>query len=352
MSSDQAWMIYGANGYTGRLTAREAVRRGMRPVLAGRTLATVEPLARELDCPFRVFALDSPATIATHLDGIHTVVHCAGPFSKTSAPMIAGCLRVGCNYLDITGEIEVIEAAAALDARAREARILLMPAVGFDVVPSDCLAATVAAALPGARRLQLAFAGLGSVSPGTAKTMVEGLPHGGRARIDGRIERVPSAWKTMRVPFASGEKEVMSIPWGDVASAFYTTGIPNIETYVALPPKQIRMARRMRWLMPLAGLRFVQSLLKRRIEATIPGPNEAELVASRSSLWARASDEGGRSVEATLETPGGYPLTVSTTLAVLARVLRGEAPRGFATPARAFGKDFILEVPGTIMKLL
>ncbi|MBX7167926.1 MAG: saccharopine dehydrogenase NADP-binding domain-containing protein [Pirellulales bacterium] len=350
--SEPAWMIYGANGYTGRLTAREAAQRGQRPVLAGRSLAAIEPLAKELNCPFRVFPLDDPGQIAAQLAGVHTVVHCAGPFSATAAPMMQACLRAKANYLDITGEIDVIEAGAQLDQQALAAGITIMPAVGFDVVPSDCLAAILKRALPDATHLQLAFLGLSGLSPGTAKTMVENLPRGGRARIDGHIVPVPPGWKSMEVRFASGLRPVVTIPWGDVASAYYSTGIPNIETYAALPRSQVRATRWLRWIMPLAGLGVVQRLLKRRIEATVPGPNEQELKASRSSLWGRVTNAAGASVEATLETPGGYPLTVATTLAVLEQVLAGKAPAGFSTPAKAFGADFILTIPGTALSLV
>jgi short subunit dehydrogenase-like uncharacterized protein len=341
--NDSNWMIYGANGYTGELTAREAARRGLHPVLAGRSRDKVERLARELDCPSRVFDLQSPDQVAREIKDMAVVAHCAGPFSATARPMMDACLKACAHYCDITGELEVIEAGAERDGRAREAGIAMMPAVGFDVVPSDCLAATVAEALPGASQLQLAFAGSGGWSPGTMKTMIESLPKGGRARVAGRITKVPAAWKDMEVPFASGTKRCVTIPWGDVASAYYSTAIPNIEVYTAVPPSQIKQMRRTRWLMPLAGISFVQKIMKGRVERSIKGPSEQGLRESRSSLWARAIHADGRRIDATLETAGGYPLTVLTTLAAVERLLAGLGPKGFATPSRAFGKEFILE---------
>lgn len=352
MSSN--WMIYGANGYTGELIAREAVRRGQQPILAGRSREKIERLAAELNCPQRVFSLDSVDEVARQLDGLGAVAHCAGPFSATAAPMMDACIQAKVSYLDITGEIDVIEAAAARDQQALSAGIRLMPAVGFDVVPSDCLAATLADELHGATLLQLAFSASGGFSPGTAKTMIENLPRGGKARIDGRIVRVPNAWKAMEIPFRSGRRWGMTIPWGDVASAYYTTGIENIEVYTTVPRAQIRRLRMIRWALPLAGLGIVQRLLKRRIERSVPGPTSEELAISRCSLWGRVSDARGRSVEATLETPGGYPLTVLTTLAAVEKVLAGdvhEGAVGFLTPARAFGKDFITTIPATDLQI-
>ena len=121
MDTAASWMIYGANGYTGRLIAREAVQRGMRPVLAGRSAGAIAPLAHELGCPSRVFTLDQVESVASHLHGMKLVLHCAGPFSQTAAPMMDACLLSTCHYLDSTGEIDTIEAGAARHHAARDA---------------------------------------------------------------------------------------------------------------------------------------------------------------------------------------------------------------------------------------
>lgn len=352
MSTNTEWMIYGANGYTGELMAREAESRGWKPVLAGRNAAAIEKLATELHCPHRVFDLDgSPDDVASHLEGIRAVIHCAGPFSKTSLPMLEGCLKSGTHYLDITGEMEVIQTCAAQSDRGRTAGITIMPAVGFDVVPTDCMAASLAAELPTATKLELAFAAISEMSRGTAKTMIENLPSGGRARIDGEIVPVPNAWKTMQVPFRNGPKFAMTIPWGDLATAYYSTGIPNIETYMAVPPKQASLAKNFGWLFRLAGFAPIQRLLVGWIEKNRTGPDEESRKRGSSSIWGRVSDDAGHSVEGTLETPEGYTLTVDTALASVERVLQGHTHPGYATPSMAFGKDFILSVPGTDMQL-
>ncbi|MBL9123034.1 MAG: saccharopine dehydrogenase NADP-binding domain-containing protein [Planctomycetaceae bacterium] len=348
------WMIYGATGYTGIRIAREAAKRGQQPLIAGRSREKVEKLAQELKCPAKVFPIGSPGELARQIAGLDAVVNCAGPFSATAAPMMDACIQAGVSYLDITGEIDVIEAGAKRDAQAAEVKIRLMPAVGFDVVPSDCLAATLADELHGATQLQLAFTASGGFSPGTAKTMVESLPSGGRARIDGQIVRVPSAWKIAEIPFASGRRTAVTIPWGDVASAYYTTGIENIEVYTTMPRSQIKFLRSFRWALPLAGIGFVQSFLKKRVDCQVHGPSDEEYAKSRCSLWGRVTDARGRTVEGTLETPGGYPLTVMTTLAAVDKVINGEVHEGaygFLTPARAFGKHFIKTFPGVELHL-
>ena len=347
MNEPAPWMLYGANGYTGRLIAEEATRRGMKPILAGRNRERVEALARELGCPSRVFALGDAAGVGEQLAGVRAVLHCAGPFSATAEPMMAGCLRAGVHYLDITGEIPVIEAAAARHREAVDAGVALIPAVGFDVVPSDCLAAMLARRLPGATQLLLAFTGTGTISPGTAKTMLEGLPHGGRVRVDNEITKVPAAWKSMEVPFREGLRTAVTIPWGDVASAWHSTGIPNIEVYLAMSRRQIRWLRRMRLLLPAFRLPLVQPVLRYGVRRFMVGPSAKERRVSRGSFWARVCDPEGNSVEATLQTPGGYTLTALTALASLEKVLAGEAPAGFSTPSKAFGAEFILGIPDT-----
>ena len=340
-------IIYGANGYTGRLIAEEAVGRGMKPTLAGRDERKIRALAEELECPHRVFALDDPAEVARGLADHRAVLHCAGPFSATAAPMIGACLAAGVHYLDITGEVSVIEAAAALHPRAVEAGVALLPAVGFDVVPSDCLAAMLHGRLPAATHLQLAFTGTGTVSPGTANTMLEALPQGGQVRIDGRITRVPPAWRSMEVPFREGPRSAVTVPWGDVSSAFHSTGIPNVEVYLSMSPRRIRWLRRMRPLLPLLRLPLPAAPLRWAIRRFMAGPSPEERRTTRGSFWGRVVDEQGASVEATLLTPSGYLLTAQTALACLERVLTGDAPRGFSTPSRAFGAEFILGIPET-----
>ena len=185
-------LIYGANGYTGRLTAKEAAKRGMKPVLAGRNRDDVVALANELKLPYRAFDLSNTAEVMRNLEGIDVVLHCAGPFSKTSAPMLHACLESKTHYLDITGEVDVFEACHRADARAKERGIVVLPGSGFDVVPTDCVAAMLKKKMPNATSLVLAFEAGGGPSPGTAKTSVEGLARGGRARINGELKVRPA----------------------------------------------------------------------------------------------------------------------------------------------------------------
>jgi short subunit dehydrogenase-like uncharacterized protein len=339
------WMIYGANGYTGRRIAEEAVARGGRPILAGRNVREIGSLAERWGCPSRVFALEDRRQAVEQLQGVPAVLHCAGPFSATGEPMMNACLEAGVNYLDITGEIAVIEAAAARQDRALQAGVSLLPAVGFDVVPSDCLAAMLAERVPEARQLQLAFTIGSRIGPGTARTMLEGLAGGGRARVAGRVVPVPLAWKTMAVPFRHGIRPAATIPWGDVASAWYTTGIPNIEVYAAMPQWQITLLRRLRSVFALLRVPGVRRPLRYVLRQSLTRRGYLGPESGRASLWGRASDGRDHVVEATLETPEAYRLTVLTALAAVEQVLARGVPPGFWTPARAFGPQFIMTIP-------
>lgn len=345
------WMIYGATGYTGKLCAREAVARGLKPVLAGRREQAVARLAAELDLEYRVFALDDPAAVRAGLQGMGVVLHCAGPFSQTSRPMVDGCLATGTHYLDITGEISVYQACHERDEEARKAGIILMPGVGFDIVPTDCLAAMLKARMPEAVSLTLAFEAGGGPSPGTAKTSFEGLTQGGRVRRDGKLLSVPLAWRTRDIPFADGARHGMTIPWGDVYTAYVSTGIPDIEVYLAVPPRVSARVRRMNYLRWLLGIGPVKRTIMRRIERQTRGPDESRRADTVSRVWGEVRDAEGGSLSAELHTPNGYDLTVDAAVVIAGRVLEmADAAAGYFTPSLLLGSDFVLELKGVTVQ--
>lgn len=340
------YLIYGAYGYTGELVARLAKSRGESPILAGRSASALEALGRDLGLESRSFGLDDPSALDAGLAGVALVVHCAGPFSRTSRPMAQACLRTRTHYIDITGEIAVFEALAARDAEAKAAGVMLLPGAGFDVVPSDCLAAHLKRRLPTATQLALGFQSTGGPSRGTATTAVENLHRGGMIRRGGRLTSVPIAWKTRVVDFGRGPTPAVTIPWGDVSTAFYSTGIPDIEVYLAAPTALrigLRLARPFRALLASGP---VQSYLKKRIQAGPPGPTPEQRARGKSFLWGEATGAAGQHVVSRLEAPDGYTLTARTAVAIAAKVVAGQAPPGFQTPSRAYGPDFVLEIEG------
>ncbi|UPV73253.1 saccharopine dehydrogenase NADP-binding domain-containing protein [Halorussus limi] len=339
-------LIYGSYGYTGALVAQTAVDRGMTPVLGGRTAETVERQATDLGLDHRVFSLEHPEVIERQVEEFSAVLNCAGPFSETARPLYSACLDAGTDYLDITGEIDVLEAVAGRANEAEASDVTLLPAVGFDVVPTDCLAAYLATELPSATRLTLGIDGLGTFSPGTAKSIVKGLSRPGAVRQDGRIRTVPAAWKTRRLDFGRGPKPAVTIPWGDVSSAHYTTGIPNIETYATVPEYAAKVMTKTRPLAPVFGSSPVQRALNAVIDAVVSGPTAEERARSSARVWGEVEDDDGNRFAARMRTPDTYDLTAQTAVEAARRVVAGEVEAGFHTPASAFGPEFALAFDG------
>lgn len=338
------FLIYGANGYTGELITRFAVERGMKPILAGRNAVKIEELAKRDHLEYRVFSLDETARLDAALQEVDMVLHCAGPFSLTSKAMVQACVRHRKHYTDITGEIAVFEAMAALDEKAKEAGVMVMPGVGFDVVPSDCLAAHLKNRLPTATHLALAFYGMGRISHGTQATMTMNVGKGGAIRKDGKIFPVVAAWKTRKIDFGEVTKTGVTIPWGDVSTAYHSTGIPNIEVFTVVPKPQLKMMKLSRYIGWLLATRPVQDYLQKQIPPG--GPSDEERAKGKTLLWGEAIDLNGNRAESRLQAPEGYTTTALTALNIAQKILDGSFTPGFQTPSRAYGPDLILEIEG------
>jgi len=350
------FLIYGANGYTGELITRYAVERGSRPILAGRNAIKIEELAKKDHLEYRVFSLDEKSRMDEALKDVDVVLHCAGPFSLTAKPMVEACIRNKKHYTDITGEIAVFEMMAKLDARAREAGVMIMSGVGFDVVPTDCLALHLKDRLETANYLTLAFYGLGGLSHGTQATMTMNVGQGGAIRKDGKITRVPAAWKSREIDFGesvgtgsgsdlgSSCKSAVLIPWGDVATAYYSTGIPNIEVYTVVPPSNLRLLRLSRYLGWLLATKPINDYLLEQIPRG--GPSDDDRAKGRTLIWGEAEDANGNRVESRLTAPVGYTVTALAALNIVQKILDRNFQPGYQTPAKAYGADLILEIEG------
>ncbi|MCG8434881.1 MAG: saccharopine dehydrogenase NADP-binding domain-containing protein [Gammaproteobacteria bacterium] len=341
----QNWMIYGANGYTGELIAREAGALGMTPVLAGRNESAITALAKELGLQHRIFTLDDPKQVGDQIHDMFLVLHCAGPFSATAAPMIRACLDTGTHYLDITGEILVFELAKLLRGAAKEKGIILCPGVGFDVIPTDCVAAQLNKAMRDATHLALGFDSSSGLSPGTAKTSVEGLALGGRIRAQGKLKKVPLAYKTRKIDFGNGEKYAMTIPWGDISTAYSTTGIPNIEVYMPMHPKLIKKIKRLNWFRWLLRFPGVQNVLKKRVDKTVRGPDEQIRKQSPTYVWGEVKNHKGETKTARIRVANGYTVTVHGALVIVEHLLNKEMEGGYYTPSALAGPRLIQQLP-------
>ena len=342
------YLTYGAYGYTGKLITALAVKKGHDIVIAGRDPEQTREIAMRYGLPYTVYALYDEQKIDESLQDVDAVMHCAGPYSKTALPMMEACLRCGVHYLDITGELDIFELAASKGEEAEKAGIVLMPGVGFDVVPTDCLAAYLKTKLPDATHLEMGFKGVSKLSRGTALTMAENLHKGGVIRIDGQLTSVPSAYKTREVSINDKRQTFVSIPWGDVSTAWHSTKIPNIILYTAVHPKQVGTMKTLYKLRGLLKLGFVQNLMRSRIKKSVVGPDQHLLNEGRSYIWGEVTNAKGDRKFARLETMEGYKLTSITAILAMEKVLSGQVRAGFNTPSMAFGPDFILEAGDTV----
>jgi short subunit dehydrogenase-like uncharacterized protein len=335
-------LIYGATGYSGKLLATHAAARGLAPIVAGRSAERVQALAAQLGVEARVAAIDDALGLRAMLEGVGCVIHAAGPFSATAQQMLDACLGARTHYLDITGEIPVFELCESLGARARERGVMLMPGVGFDVVPSDCLAAHVASRVPEPQTLRIAIDALGTPTRGTAKTSLEMMGVGCLVRRAGRIVALPPGSLQRDFDFGFGPQRCVGAPLGDVVTAWHSARAENIEVYLRAGPGMRAMLRASGPLGPLLRARPLQRGFQRLIDAMPEGPGEEERTQLRGHIVAEAISSRGETARARLDTPSGYQLTMLAGVEIARRVLAGDAKPGYQTPATAFGADLVL----------
>ncbi|MBI5927852.1 MAG: saccharopine dehydrogenase NADP-binding domain-containing protein [Chloroflexi bacterium] len=346
--ANNRWMLYGAYGYTGELVADEALKRGHKPILAGRSAEKLIPLAERLGLEYRVVALDDPAALQKALSEVDLVFHAAGPFIHTASPMLDACVETGTHYVDITGEIAVFRKTFKCDEAARQKNIVLVSGVGFDIIPTDCLSSYVASQVPGAIELEIAFQAISQVSAGTTKSSLEGAGKGGWVRRDGQLTPYHLGKGAKQIRFSHGKQRwVMPIPWGDLETAYRATGIPNITTYMSYHPRMIRMVKMFSPVFPyLLALKPVRGLIRTYIEKRITGPDEQLRQSGKSYIWAKAADKNGDFKEAWLETMEAYQFTAVGGVRCVEKIFE-QHPVGALTPSQAFGADFVLEIEGT-----
>lgn len=334
-------LVYGAYGYTGRLVVEAALDRGIEPIVAGRDATKTRGVATAHDLQARSFPVSEADA---HLGDVGVVLNCAGPFSETADAMAAACLETGTHYLDITGELPVFERLRRRGPDAETAGVTLLPGVGFDVVPTDCLAAHLHDRLPDATHLSLALDADGGVSPGTLKTALSGIGEGA-VRRDGDLRAEPVGARTRVVDFGDGLRRAVSIPWGDVSTAYHTTGIPNVEVYLALPPA----GRRAVAVAPYVGGLLDGDLARRGvswlIDRYVDGPDAETRASGEAHVWGEGRTAEAR-VVSRLRTPETYRFTAEAAALIADRVLDGAAPTGYHTPASAFGPGLVLEIEG------
>ncbi len=226
-----------------------------------------------------------------------------------------------------------------------------MPGVGFDVVPSDCLALHLKNRLVSATHLRLAFTmSKGGLSRGTKKSMTEGLGYGSYVRENGKLTAIPMGSRSMEIDFGPFKTLTLCIPWGDIATAWRSTGIPNIEVYTGATPQMVANAKRSNYLTWLLRMDWVKKIMLNKIDKQPAGPSEEKLQGGKSYLWGKVWDESGKECISRLETISGYALTAKTAVLIAQKIMSGNFKAGYQTPAMTYGPELILEVEGSKRK--
>ncbi len=340
--------MYGSYGYTGKLIVNECRARKLNVILAGRNEQELKKQSLESGYSYEVVDSGDLKALKVLLLPANVVIHCGGPFRYTAQKMSEACLATGTHYTDITGEHQVFESLSSLDEVAKNAGIMIMPGTGFDVVPSDCLALYLKNRLPSATHLQLAFTmSKGGLSRGTKKSMTEGLGYGSLIRKDGKLTPVPLGEKILEIDFGAFKTKALNIPWGDIATAWRSTGIPNIEVYNGTTEEMIRSAKMSNYIGWLLRMRWVKNIMLKQIDKKPAGPSDEKRETGRSYLWGKVWDGSGKSAVSRLETMSGYALTAKTAVLIAEKILAGDLKPGYQTPAMCYGQDLIMEIDGS-----
>lgn len=320
-----ALLIYGATGYTGRMAVKRAKALDLNFEIAGRSKQQLAILAAQLDVPYRVF--DAGAVLETDLSGISVLLNFAGPFAQTAESLMNACIKSGVDYLDITAEINVYRLAERLGVQAAANKVMLLPGVGWDVVPTDSLAVQVARRVENPLAMSIALQVPGSMSRGSAMSVSEIIGAGLLARVDGELVMAPDA--TPR-DFDFGQGPVLCVPlsFGDLITGWHSTGIPNIAMYVHI-----------------AGDEFPEGDLSQLPD----GPTAEQRDAHRARAVVEVIDANGVTATSVIETVNGYSYTPLAAVEAARRVLNGERRPGFATPATVFGDGFAESIAGTVI---
>ena len=342
------FMIYGATGHTGSLTASLARDQGYRPILAGRNKDKLDKLAARLELPTFVVDAEDVGALEDRLDDVSILVNMAGPFSATAKPLAEAALRSDTHYLDIAGELAVFKSLQLLDERAQRCGTMIMPGAGFVVVPSDCLAAHMIDRQPDARYLRIAVSRPNSISSGSAETMVELINENVTIRQGGDLTSIPVGGLIRMFDFGDGPRISTAVSLPEVLTAYCTTGIPNIESYVESTLLERTVYHAGAVLGSALKSAPIQSLLK--LQAQVLAPAAGSRGVDGRTFVAEVEDPWRREMRTRMHTPEGYEFTAQTVLAIIAKIMAGRYEAGFQTPGRVYGADLVLELEGVFIE--
>jgi short subunit dehydrogenase-like uncharacterized protein len=156
-------------------------------------------------------------------------------------------------------------------------------------------------------------------------------------RTAGNIVEVPLAYRARMIDFGAGDRLAVTFPWGDVATAYFSTGIPNIEVYIASAPAALLRLRRLNRIRKLLAVAPIEALAKRIAGRVNTGPSAERFASGTTYVWGEASNSKGSLRTARLTTSNGYRLTVDGVLLTVRTLLAGAPGGGYYTPLATDG---------------
>jgi short subunit dehydrogenase-like uncharacterized protein len=228
-------VVYGATGYTGRLVAAELDAAGADYLLSGRNLQKLEALSASLPGrpPVSAVSLDDPAGLRELLSEAGAVIACAGPFHLFGEPVLKAAIESGTHYLDTTGEQTYIRMVFdSYGGRAADAKVAAVPAMGFDYVPGDMIAALTAGDLDPVDSVSLAYRAKMQPTHGTMLSALEMIKGGDLEWRDGALRPAPQKVSRGRFDFGPplGEIPMTRYPAGEHVTVPRHIRTRNVET--------------------------------------------------------------------------------------------------------------------------
>ena len=170
----------------------------------------------------------------------------------------------------------------------------------------------------------------------------------GAIRKNGVLVPEPVGKRGMQVNFTPWQQQsfVMSIPWGDISTAYLSTGIPNIITYTGIPKATWYFLKAQAGFNWLLRTHFIRGLVRTIIKSKSPGPGDAQRDKAVSLIRGIVRNPQGQSVTAFMRCPEAYSLTAYATLLIAQKILNGQFRPGYQTPATAYGENLVMEIEG------
>lgn len=337
-------LLYGANGYTAKLILDEILKSQLpKPLLIGRNARAIEALADSYMLDFAVADAQDIGHVLKKQKKARVLINAAGPFVETALDIATACIAHGVHYIDITGEISVFQQLQTLDTQAKSRGVMLLPGAGFDVVPTDCLAFALKQSMPQAESLVLAFAGLGGGSSrGTALTAIRQISNTTWMRKDGRLTPIPWRKEIRKIDFGPIKATCLPIPWGDLETAWFSTGIANIMVFTPFSKKIRRWLPILTW---LASVSWINKILRMYISRNVEGPDQITRQRAQTHVIGEVSS-GAKTLRMHISTPEGYTFTAHSVVAIVKRIIKDDYRTGYQTPATAYGYQLLDDIPG------